>query len=108
MEADQEPIAGGYTLALFGLGLALGVLTIRVRYQQKLDERNAGGEIVVTQDFKKFQATFMSECGVFSGSNRGMFLHFLLLFEGIFCVLVSDHMLWGPYDTDGHVLFVLL
>lgn len=64
MEADQEPFAGGYTLALFGLGLALGVLTIRVRYQQKLEERNAGGEIAVTQDFKKFQATFMSECGV--------------------------------------------
>ena len=73
MEADREPFAGGYTLTLFGLGLALGVLTIRVRYQQKLEERNAGGEIVVTQDFKNFQATFMSECGVCSGSNQSMF-----------------------------------
>eukprot|EP00904_Undaria_pinnatifida_P013054 jgi/Undpi1/887/HiC_scaffold_10.g04351.m1 len=59
MEPEPVPYPGGYTLALFGLGLALGVLTIRVRHQQKLEERNAGGEIVVTQDFKNFQTTFM-------------------------------------------------
>lgn len=86
MEPEPVPYPGGYTLALFGLGLALGVLTIRVRHQQKLEERNAGGEIVVTQDFKNFQTTFMSKCGAEShgGATRLHILHmFLPLLERI-------------------------
>lgn len=90
MESEPEPLAGGYTLALFGLGLVLGVLTIRVRHQQKLEERNAGGEIVVTQDFKNFQATFMSKCGTavyHLGATRVYMFHmFLLLFERVLCI----------------------
>lgn len=71
MEAQTEPSSGGYALTLLCLGLGLGVLTVRVRYQQKLEERNAGAEIVVTKDFKGFQATFMSEHGRVSEYGLG-------------------------------------
>lgn len=54
--------SSSYALVLFGLGLVLGILTIRARYQQKLEERDAGGgEMVVTSDFQRFQGKFMSE-----------------------------------------------
>lgn len=64
MEASAEPSSNGYAMVLVALGSVLGVLTVRVRHQQKLEQRTAGGEIVVTSDFKSFQATFMSECFV--------------------------------------------
>lgn len=71
MEISAEPSSNGYVMVLMALGSVLGLLTVRVRHQQKLEERTAGGEIVVTSDFKSFQALFMSECPlciVFVGS----------------------------------------
>lgn len=55
---------GSATVLLLALGLVLGVVTIRNRYQQKLEERS--GEIVVTSDFLSFQGSFISEqrCGL--------------------------------------------
>ena len=63
MDVEEGSLTSGYAVGLIILALGLGVLTIRVRYQQKLEERNVSGgsEIVVTDDFKHFQWTFMSE-----------------------------------------------
>lgn len=49
-------------MVLLGLAAVLGVLSIRARYQQRLEERReAGTEVIVTDDFKIFQGMFMSE-----------------------------------------------
>lgn len=55
---DQvEPsTTSGYAVSLLLLGLILGVLTIRMKHQQQMEQL-----VEVTKDFKTFQATFMSE-----------------------------------------------
>lgn len=79
----MEPSSTGYAVVLLGLGLGLGVLTIRVRYQQKIEERNAaGGEMVVTKEFKSFQATFMSESMLGSSLHCGGVI-FCLSFQAL-------------------------
>ncbi len=57
-EFDQvEPsTTSGYAMSLLGMGLGLGVLTIRMKYQQQIEQL-----VEVTKDFKAFQTTFMSE-----------------------------------------------
>lgn len=64
MEASSQ---GEYGVELIGLGLLLGVLTIRTRYQQNLG--NSGNEIAVTGDFLSFQQSFMSECSLHNTSQ---------------------------------------
>lgn len=63
MDAQADSLSSGFAVGLIILALGLGVLTVRLRYQQKLEERNASGgaEIVVTEDFGRFQVTFMSK-----------------------------------------------
>lgn len=50
---------GSATVLLLALGLVLGVVTIRARYQQQLEGRQDA--TVVTPDFLKFQGNFISE-----------------------------------------------
>lgn len=71
MDDQVESLSSGYAVGLIILALGLGVLTVRVRYQQKLEERNASGEaeIVVTEDFRRFQGTFMSKYSMVEPCN---------------------------------------
>lgn len=62
MEVQGDSSSSGYGLVLLGLALVLGGLTIRAKFQQRLEERSAGaGEIEVTTDFTSFQGMFMSK-----------------------------------------------
>lgn len=62
MDYEEKSLLNEYGFILLGLAAALGVLSVRARYQQKLQERReGGGEVVVTADFKSFQGSFMSK-----------------------------------------------